>query len=741
MKKLFITWGFVAAVLTLFSCAKQEASLQDAQPAKSGVPFELVAGVDTKTEATDAGVVTWKTGDALNVFHAEVGSTTYSQNDKFTFDSGSSFKGTLQNGALTADAYDWYALYPYYYSIPAPDNTTTGYTTFAASQTQTGNNSMAHLCGTNVPMYGKATGVAKDTKPSITMNQAASIIKVHVTNKVDANLVVESISITAPQKVVGKYYINFSEETPSFTESEGSTDVSLTVSSGAVIAKDKSANFYIVIKPFKQESEGTLTISVNGCEKNITIPASTEFKAGKIKTVNVDYDKAPEVYSWTKTAYVSLAAGDVVVIADETTSKALSSANGTTAAPDAVSVTISGNEITSNPAKALQFEVEAGSSDGQLKFKALGSTNYLYTTNSNNGVRVGNSANNVFTFSDNFLKNVATSRYVGVYNNQDWRCYSSVTTNISSTKTVFFKRSVSDATLYDITINPSTNGTVSTSPVNKAYEGTDVLITVSPDANYKLTELVVKDASDNLITVTENVFVMPPSNVIISATFAIDKRVTALKTSIENIAKEGGSTILEEDVYELVNASDSDLTVTCDGTVVTDATAGEGSILFDVAANPSSARNGWIRIAVSGGNSVEIIVKQLAGVASKTYTLTIDKDDFTTEGYASNNTTKTSQAIASDSSTIDIDWTSYQVYQNEKAMQWQKNSGAIYNNTDLGIIKSVTVNSTAGSFTTYYGTAKQPSSSTSVGTNNGYFQVKVGGATGKTTSIVVVFEK
>ena len=75
MKKLFITWGFVAAALTLFSCAKQETIVNDAQPTQAGVPFELVAGVDTKTEATDAGVVTWKTGDALNVFHAAAGTT------------------------------------------------------------------------------------------------------------------------------------------------------------------------------------------------------------------------------------------------------------------------------------------------------------------------------------------------------------------------------------------------------------------------------------------------------------------------------------------------------------------------------------------------------------------------------------------------------------------------------------------------------------------------------------------
>lgn len=124
---------------------------------------------------------------------------------------------------------------------------------------------------------------------------------------------------------------------------------------------------------------------------------------------------------------------------------------------------------------------------------------------------------------------------------------------------------------------------------------------------------------------------------------------------------------------------------------------------------------------------------------TKQYTLTINANDFNSSSYADNNNEKTSNAIASDDSTFEVKWTSYQVMLSSNVMQWQKSKGAIYNSTDLGTIKSVTVNSTAGTFTTYYGEEFQPSSSTSVG--GGYFQVKVGGATGKTTSIVVIFEK
>lgn len=125
--------------------------------------------------------------------------------------------------------------------------------------------------------------------------------------------------------------------------------------------------------------------------------------------------------------------------------------------------------------------------------------------------------------------------------------------------------------------------------------------------------------------------------------------------------------------------------------------------------------------------------------AKKEYTLTISASDFNTTSYDANNNEKTSNAVASDNSTFEVKWTSYQVMKNGTNMQWQKNKGYIYNSTDLGTIKSVTVTSSAGSFTTYYGTSVQPSSGTTVG--NGFFKTSVGSATGTTSSVVIVFEK
>ena len=126
-----------------------------------------------------------------------------------------------------------------------------------------------------------------------------------------------------------------------------------------------------------------------------------------------------------------------------------------------------------------------------------------------------------------------------------------------------------------------------------------------------------------------------------------------------------------------------------------------------------------------------------SGSTKKTYTLTISTSSFNTTSYAANNTTKTTKAVCSDGSTMDVQWTSNQVMLQSSVMQWQKNTGYIYNNTDLGTITNVKVNSSAGTFTVYKGSSQQPTSNVT----GGYFQIKVGGATGKTTSIVVTFEK
>lgn len=96
MKRQILTLGAIcAAAFTLTNCNKEIA--EPKAPETEGIPFEIVAATaDTKTENNGLNT-TWTTGDALNVFHAEANSTTYGNNDRFTYTgAGNKFKGTLK---------------------------------------------------------------------------------------------------------------------------------------------------------------------------------------------------------------------------------------------------------------------------------------------------------------------------------------------------------------------------------------------------------------------------------------------------------------------------------------------------------------------------------------------------------------------------------------------------------------------------------------------------------------------
>lgn len=300
MKQFFSYLGAsLAAIAALVSCNKEiDAPVEDL---KGGVPFEICASTaDTKT-AIDGLATSWKANDAINLFHAEACTTTYISDGEFTISAENlatnKFKGTL-DGELTAESYDWYAIYPYNKNISTPANTgTNGWVTVGGTtQTQEGNDSKAHLCNTVCPLYGVATGVASNVAPTVKMNHLASIIEVNVTNNSGKELTISNISFTGSEDIVGTYFINFVETPVAYKASNEkyvSNTASLSVSNGAPIANGSSAKFYIAVKPFTATSTQTLKLSVNGYEKEISHSSDVTFTAGKIKKINFNYDYDP----------------------------------------------------------------------------------------------------------------------------------------------------------------------------------------------------------------------------------------------------------------------------------------------------------------------------------------------------------------------------------------------------------------------------------------------------------------
>ena len=172
--------------------------------------------------------------------------------------------------------------------------------------------------------------------------------------------------------------------------------------------------------------------------------------------------------TWVKTDPADLVTGDVVMIVDLSTRDAMSNDKGTSSAPASIYVYFSEDKSECTGTKDnivpdnLQWVVTHD--ENGYKFGVSGTSNYLYCTNTNNGVRVGTNSNNVFVMkvadansNEDFLFNNATSRYLGVYIDQDWRCYTGVNSNIKSTVTAFYKKvessTPSDATLTGISLS------------------------------------------------------------------------------------------------------------------------------------------------------------------------------------------------------------------------------------------------------------------------------------------------
>lgn len=270
---------------------------------------------------------------------------------------------------------------------------------------------------------------------------------------------------------------------------------------------------------------------------------------------------------WVKTTLSDLLPTDQVVIVDVTSKCAMSNDKGTSDAPTAVSVTLDGDALTGTVAENCVWNVTKNS-DNTYTFFPNGTTEkWLYTIKDNNGVRVGTSENNCFEeYSEgsyNGLQNTVTKRYVGVYNKQDWRCYTSVNQNIENTSIAYYKYASNktatkivfekgDATYDQGTENPLyENAAKVTTADGTVVEGATVTYT-SSDAEHA----VVDEKGAVLVDATV------PGTYTITASFAGDDTYASAKASytitVNKVLQLTGEGTLEKpytvaDVIAIVN--------------------------------------------------------------------------------------------------------------------------------------------------------------------------------------------
>ena len=181
--------------------------------------------------------------------------------------------------------------------------------------------------------------------------------------------------------------------------------------------------------------------------------------------------------TWNLVDISELTSTDVFVILDTTSSCAMINSNGASSAPTPYSLTLNSDktEITSVVPDNCKWNIGEDAT-GYILYPNGTTETWLYSTSTNNGIRVGTNTNKHFIMESNYLKNVEYGRYVGIYNGNDWRSYTSIHTNISSTRTCFFRLTESTSSVPRPTFSVNTGTYYTPQTVTIACEEPDAVI-------------------------------------------------------------------------------------------------------------------------------------------------------------------------------------------------------------------------------------------------------------------------
>lgn len=501
MKKYLSCLGAsLVAIAALSSCNKE---LTDPNEGiKGGIPFEICASVaETRTTIDEAFKTTWVvegTADQINLYHKEASAAEYVYDNAFSAQTvDGKFSGELTSALETGKEYQWLAKYPYdsYLTTPAKGYSYIG-SRSDGTQSQEGLNNSAHLSGYYMPLVGKGTSLGT-ASPTIIMEHASSVLEINVANNTEETLDVTSITFTAPESIIGQFVIDYTGETTTYTEQKYASAVaSLSVTDGT-IAPGASGKFYIAIKPFTVSS-GTLKVSVNGYEKEITISNKTVFTAGKIKKINFNYDKV--VVDYVTLPWTEDFSGDLSIyslVDGETTTKTF---NETTAGGTAPELLVSKNN------GSFTAKVKATAGDYVLTFKS-------------------NHANNLSISVDNtdiILSQVSASEY-----------NLTIPEGVKFFNITFKNTNTSNARLDDIALVSNNRTALGTPEVTASLNNTDASVTNSIDVTWN----AVENAGSYVVTAT------PATGSVVSETVSAVVGTTTYKHTFSGLAYETAYTI------------------------------------------------------------------------------------------------------------------------------------------------------------------------------------------------------
>ena len=219
------------------------------------------------------------------------------------------------------------------------------------------------------------------------------------------------------------------------------------------------------------QADATLTVQVEAADGDIytkTFSKPISLTCGDVKAFSVAMKKNP----WVPVELANIDETMPLVITMATTEKtyALSltdtdgNAFGTNNAPKAIEVEVTNGKLLENPGSDILWNI--ANNNGNLTIYPNGVTNkWLYTTDSNNGVRLGDNTSNGYVWSidatSGYLKTISnltenTVRYLGVYTTTpDWRAYTNTTGNTAKQTLRFYSNASPNPTTPKLSVTPT----------------------------------------------------------------------------------------------------------------------------------------------------------------------------------------------------------------------------------------------------------------------------------------------
>lgn len=446
-----------AAAMAFFACQKQEINApEEVKNVTLSFSSEKPSFVDEAKTQWNGSSIEWSAGDKISVAYTVEGewmgympeeSTTASAPKLYKSDPLEKSSPTAKfnvSGNFNIKAEGTHVFYGVYPAISSTlfDDAPVATVTIPSLQTPKASSfdsSADLMTGVSDGEFSSLPKPEDEISMMWTRLVAHADITLKSVNGIAADEKIFSITLTAQDNanLVGKQKVNLLTNEVNKAVASAKTN-QVQINGGNLLVANGNVEFWACILPSTLTSlkvevdtdKATYTREITGISKT--------FKQNARNTLSIKMDGATRVEKAAETWRLvtpaeGITAGTYAFVAKtKTMTGVLVSSNGTGSAPTYYTSGISiDNDCLVGVSDAMQFDI-AGTAGDYVIYVAGSTSEWLYCNSNNNGIRVGTGSDKTWTIvahpknSSVFeIKNNGKSRYLGVYNNQDWRSYES----------------------------------------------------------------------------------------------------------------------------------------------------------------------------------------------------------------------------------------------------------------------------------------------------------------------------